>query len=375
MPGLAGTQTGRGPNAAGIVGIHNILDEGGYGDNVHDDAAVLTNLFNAAPSGGITVILPTATYNFGSVPSVPNNSTLIICAGVTINNNQPTAAAGGAILDWRNGFTVTGNLGATSIVSTSATALSVARAGTNYGLQVDESTANAATGLKITPAAAAGGLALAVISSGTNEALTLDAKGSGTVTVNGTATGGITLGRATTISTGGLTITAGGLTVTAGGLTVSAGSVSLPAGSIAGAALAAGAVTSDKASLSTGSAAISSDVTMTSANTFYDAASVSLVAGTWLIIGKVVVLTGSTATDYTAKLWDGTTVLDSAELGVTANLVGELTMMAIVSPGSTTTYKVSAAANQTGDTIKATPVNNGTGATNTASSIRALRIA
>jgi len=200
MPGLPGTQTGRGLNAAGIVGIYNLLDEGGYGDNNHDDAAALTALFNAAPAGGITVILPTATYNFGSAPSVPNNCTLIITAGVTINNNQPTAAAGGAIVDLRNGLTVTGSVGASSIVSTSATALSVARAGTNYGLQVDESTVNAATGLKVTPAAAAAGLALAVISSGINENLTLDAKGSGTVTINGTATGGITLSRATTVS-------------------------------------------------------------------------------------------------------------------------------------------------------------------------------
>src|SRR5690348_31766 len=102
MPGLPGTQTARGLNAAGIVGIHSLLDEGGYGDNVHDDAAVLTAIFNAAPSTGICVILPIATYNFGSAPSVPANSALIIPAGVVINNNQPTAAAGGLILDWRN---------------------------------------------------------------------------------------------------------------------------------------------------------------------------------------------------------------------------------------------------------------------------------
>lgn len=51
-----------------------------------------------------------------------------------------------------------------------------------------------------TYAAAASGAGLAVISSGTNENLTIDAKGSGTVTIGGTSTGGITLSRAVTAS-------------------------------------------------------------------------------------------------------------------------------------------------------------------------------
>jgi hypothetical protein len=45
--------------------------------------------------------------------------------------------------------------------------------------------------------------------------LTVDAKGSGTVTINGTATGGITLGTATTVTAGDLTLTDGDLILTA----------------------------------------------------------------------------------------------------------------------------------------------------------------
>lgn len=89
--------------------------------------------------------------------------------------------------------------GATTIVSTSANALDVgANGATNPVLKVNANTASVATGLTIIGAAAAGGLAVSVISSGTDENLTLDAKGAGTVTINGTSTGNIVLGRATT---------------------------------------------------------------------------------------------------------------------------------------------------------------------------------
>jgi hypothetical protein len=57
---------------------------------------------------------------------------------------------------------------------------------------------NNATGLTVTPAAAASGLAVAVVSTGTNENLTIDAKGSGTISLNATGTGNIVLGRAAT---------------------------------------------------------------------------------------------------------------------------------------------------------------------------------
>ncbi len=95
-----------------------------------------------------------------------------------------------------------------TVTSSSATALVVGPNGaTNPTFQVDASTASAATGIKVKSAAAAGGFAISVLSSGTDENLKLDAKGAGTVTINGTATGGVTVGTALT-PTGG--VAAGG---------------------------------------------------------------------------------------------------------------------------------------------------------------------
>lgn len=100
---------------------------------------------------------------------------------------------------------------ACAITAASATAFAVGRQGTTDPvLLVHSSTASQATGIKITGAAAAGGVALAAISSGTNEALTIDAKGSGTITLGATSTGAITLTRATTISAA---LTYGGVTL------------------------------------------------------------------------------------------------------------------------------------------------------------------
>lgn len=106
----------------------------------------------------------------------------------------------------------TGVTGAVTVTSAAAAALSVgANGATNPVLSVDASTSSAATGLAITGAAAAGGLGVAVISSGTNEALTLNAKGSGTITLGNTSTGNINAVRkllvmsATTLPAGGAT--------------------------------------------------------------------------------------------------------------------------------------------------------------------------
>lgn len=113
--------------------------------------------------------------------------------------------------------------GAQNFTSTSATAFTVAASGTNYGLQVDESTASAATGLKIKPAAASAGLALSVISSGTDENLKVDAKGAGTISINTVATGNIVVGSGWVIGAGsngsfiGTTSSANAFTVGANG--------------------------------------------------------------------------------------------------------------------------------------------------------------
>lgn len=98
---------------------------------------------------------------------------------------------------------------AQAVSSASNQALSVGLNGaTNPAFNVDASTASMATGLNVKSAAAAGGLAVSVISSGTNENLTIDSKGSGTITIAGTSTGAVTITPATTI-TGLITSTGG----------------------------------------------------------------------------------------------------------------------------------------------------------------------
>lgn len=123
-----------------------------------------------------------------------------------------------------------------TITSASATALAVGANGTtNPVFTVNAATGSVATGVSITGAAAAGGVAVAVTSSGTNEALTLDAKGSGTITLGGTSTGAIILDNATTLnstltggSTSDITINTNKFTVAAStGNTVIAGTLSV----------------------------------------------------------------------------------------------------------------------------------------------------
>lgn len=101
--------------------------------------------------------------------------------------------------------------GAITGTSSSASALTVGLNGaTNPALQVDASTGSSATGLKVKSAAAAGGVALSVISSGTNEALSIDAKGSGVITIGATSTGSVSIGGNAKVVLPG-TLTAGGL--------------------------------------------------------------------------------------------------------------------------------------------------------------------
>ena len=117
--------------------------------------------------------------------------------------------------------------GSASIKSLNASALVVgANGATNPVFQVDAAIASVATGIKITGAAAAGGVTLAAISSGANEELILASKAAASLILRTNS-----LTRLTVASTGavtiaapdsgtGLTVSGGGITVTAGGLTV-----------------------------------------------------------------------------------------------------------------------------------------------------------
>lgn len=125
--------------------------------------------------------------------------------------------------------------GTTTLTSTSASALAVGRNGaTNPALQIDASTASSATGLSIASKAAGAGVIVTAISSGTNEDLSIDAKGSGLLNIGNNSTGNVLLaggssdtGCTVTNSTGAFACTAG-LSGTTGGFssTISASNFS-----------------------------------------------------------------------------------------------------------------------------------------------------
>lgn len=117
------------------------------------------------------------------VPAVRLQGGIYTNLPVTLNGTVANLSVGGTL-------TVTGATvqnGAFAVTSASANALAVGANGTtNPVLKVDASTASVATGISITGAAAASGVVISAISSGTNEDMTLTPKGSGTLNLNTT---------------------------------------------------------------------------------------------------------------------------------------------------------------------------------------------
>ncbi len=125
---------------------------------------------------------------------------------IKMDVTDSASAAASKLIDMQIGsaskFEV-GKDGATTISSAAADAVAVGLNGaTNPVFQVNAATASVATGVLVTGAAAAAGVAVAAISSGTNEAMTVDAKGSGTLTLNSTATGNVVAGQNLSLSAG-----------------------------------------------------------------------------------------------------------------------------------------------------------------------------
>lgn len=104
--------------------------------------------------------------------------------------------------------------GVVNITTPSSNALVVGRQGkTNPAFQVDASAATSVTGIKVTAAASGSGAALAAISSATDEALTVNAKGAGQISIGGVSTGLVRIGQGSASQTiQGGTVTALGAT-------------------------------------------------------------------------------------------------------------------------------------------------------------------
>lgn len=120
---------------------------------------------------------------------------------------------------------------------------------------------------------------------------------------------------------------------------------------------------------------LTGDVSIT-ADTYADGPSLSLLAGTYLLDGHVTVY-GTTAGWVTVKLMNGATAIDSCDGYVDTATAGlTFPVGGYVVLGGTTTVKIQATVHlSAAGTIKATPQFNTTGLSNTASYLRATKIA
>lgn len=186
---------------------------------------------------GITITASTGTLTLNTnTLAVAGSGVSLTLAGTTgTTMTFPTTSATLARTDAGQTFsgvqTFSGNVAIVAatlgIQSSAATALAVGPNGTtNPAFNVDASTASSATGINIKSAAAGGNTAVSVISSGTNEGLTLNAKGTGAISIGGSSTGqvqlavgggGVFLGSATIVSSGSLSVTGSDANFAAGG--------------------------------------------------------------------------------------------------------------------------------------------------------------
>lgn len=127
--------------------------------------------------------------------------------------------------------------------------------------------------------------------------------------------------------------------------------------------------------LSSVTAALGADVNLSTTNTYFDGPSVTVGAGTWLLEGHVTCLDTSAASAFTAKIITGSTDLASGE--EVSQGSGEpvtIALSTVVTPGSSTTYKIQAASTaSTNGKIKAATPDNASG--NTASTLVATSVA
>lgn len=111
-------------------------------------------------------------------------------SGATISN-----ATFSGVTTFANGTIISGS-GAYVGTTSSSNAIAVGQQGTtNPAFRVDASATTQRTGLYVKAAAAGAGLAVSVLSSGSNENLTIDALGTGTIAIGSTSTGQVAIGR------------------------------------------------------------------------------------------------------------------------------------------------------------------------------------
>ena len=116
---------------------------------------------------------------------------------------------------------------------------------------------------------------------------------------------------------------------------------------------------------------LTGDVNLTNINTFYDGPSLSLAAGTYILMGSVTIYVG--VSGYVAsKLWDGTNVWDSPGDEQAAGAQTQIVVFGTCVLGTPTTVKISSVSATTGSVMLATVLN---GATHKGSHLMAIKIA
>lgn len=183
-------------SSVGFQVIYEFLPPGG-GTTWYPIAVIDMATLTIIPGGTITLVDGTSYTH--RIPNI-NSSFTIRCRVVALTSGTFTADANGfASNEVAPIFIPIGIVTASTaqaISSTSAQALAVGANGTtNPVFSVNANTASVATGLTVIGAAAAGGVALNTISSGTNENLVINAKGSGTIDLNPTGTGNVLTAR------------------------------------------------------------------------------------------------------------------------------------------------------------------------------------
>lgn len=171
-----------------------------------------TYSFSAAPpAGSITV---------GTTTVASGTTTRVLFDNAGVLGEYTISGSGNVAMTTSPSFT-TPSLGVASatslasgpitITSASATALTVGLNGaTNPALTVDASTVSQAAGLKITGSASAGTVGIATTDSGSNSSLSINAKGTGVITIGNLSTGAVTITPALTLSNA---LTYGGVTL------------------------------------------------------------------------------------------------------------------------------------------------------------------
>lgn len=194
-----------------------ITDETGSGALVFANTPTLVTpalgVATATSINGITISASTGTLVLNSntlgLPGSGVNLNLQGGAGSTTQTFPSTSATlartdAGQTFTGTQAFSGAVTHGSTvTVTSASATSLTVgANGATNPALQIDASTASSVTGIIIKSAPTGGAAAIAVSSSATNDGLTIDAKGSGGITIGQTASApAINLGGANPVVT------------------------------------------------------------------------------------------------------------------------------------------------------------------------------